>query len=106
MPLPSELKSAIYKETLPGSNKSIKFRPWNFGEEKNLLVASESGSAITKFTTVSELIKKCTFDKIKIEDLPQFYFEWLFIKIREKSEGEIINLLVNCPDDKKSKSTN
>ena len=39
---------------------------------------------------------------IKIDDLPTFDIEYLFLNIRAKSIGEDINLIVTCPDDKET----
>ena len=39
---------------------------------------------------------------IKIDVLPTFDIEYLFLNIRAKSVGEDINLVVTCPDDKET----
>ena len=39
---------------------------------------------------------------VKIDDLPTFDIEYLFLNIRAKSIGEDINLVVTCPDDRET----
>ena len=53
-------------------------------------------------SAVKDLIKNCVISRIKVETLPSFDLEYLFLKIRAASIGEIINLTVTCLDDKKT----
>jgi len=45
------------------------------------------------------LIKNCVISRIKVENLPSFDLEYLFLKIRAASIGENIVLTVTCLDD-------
>ena len=38
---------------------------------------------------------------IKVDKLPIFDFEYLYLKVRAKSVGEVVNLKLKCPDDEK-----
>ena len=52
---------------------------------------------------VKDVISKCILSKgIKVEKLSTFDIEYLFLNIRGKSVGEQIEVMVTCPDDKKT----
>ena len=49
---------------------------------------------------VKQVLKECVISKgIKIDQLPSFDIEYLFLNVRGKSVGETIDLLVTCGDD-------
>ena len=51
-------------------------------------------------TAIKTVIKNCILSKgVKIESLPTFDIEYLFLNIRGKSVGEEIEVNVICPDD-------
>ena len=39
---------------------------------------------------------------IKVDSLPTFDIEYLFLNIRGKSVGEAVDVVVTCPDDEKT----
>jgi hypothetical protein len=84
---------------LPSSGKDIKYRPFLVKEEKILLLALESEDDAQITSAVKELLKNCVITRIKVDDLPSFDLEYLFLKIRAASVGEIINMKVTCQDD-------
>jgi hypothetical protein len=99
MPLPS-LVVPTYELILPSTEKPIKFRPFIVKEEKLLLLALESESNIEITNAIITIISNCVLTKgIKVETLPTFDIEFLFLNIRKKSVGETIDLTVFCPDD-------
>lgn len=84
---------------LPSSGKDIKYRPFLVKEEKILLLALESEDDAQITSAVKELLKNCVTSRIKVDDLPSFDLEYLFLKIRAASVGEVINMKVTCQDD-------
>ena len=51
-------------------------------------------------TAIKSVIKNCVLTKgIKVEQLPTFDIEYLFLNIRGKSVGEDIEVNIICPDD-------
>ena len=102
MPLP-KVSTPVFELDLISSNKKVKFRPFLVKEEKSLLIALESGEEKTIINTLKSVLKSCILTRgIKVEDLPSFDLEYLFLNIRAKSVGEDINLVVTCPDDKET----
>ena len=48
-------------------------------------------------------LKECVFTKgVKIDQLPSFDIEYLFLNVRAKSVGETIDLVITCGDDGKT----
>jgi len=45
---------------------------------------------------------ECTFNKVKIDHMPMFDVEYIFLQIRSKSVGEVSKLKILCPDDGKT----
>ena len=103
MPLPT-IETPTYELKLPSTNKKIKYRPFLVKEEKILILALESKSQNEITNAVTDVLKKCILTRgIKVDDLPTFDIEYLFLNIRAKSIGEDIKLTVTCPDDGKTK---
>ena len=99
MPLPT-ISTPTYELTLPSSNRKIKYRPFLVKEEKSLLIALESGEEKTIINTLKSVLKSCILTRgIKVEDLPSFDLEYLFLNIRGKSVGESVDLMITCQDD-------
>ena len=99
MPLP-KVSTPVFELDLISSNKKVKFRPFLVKEEKSLLVALESGDEKTIHNTLKSVIKSCILTRgVKVEELPSFDLEFLFLNIRGKSVGESVELLVTCKDD-------
>jgi len=91
-----------YELELPSNGKTIKYRPFIVKEEKVLLLALESEDEKEVKQAVKDLIKNCVQTRIKVDDLPSFDLEYLFMRIRAAAVGEIITLNVTCKDDGKT----
>lgn len=101
MPLP-KLVVPEYDCELPSTGEKIKYRPFLVKEEKILLMAMESEDEKTMMNAVKTIIRNCTSLKRKIDDLPTFDIEYLFLRIRAKSAGEEADILLTCPDDEET----
>jgi len=99
MPLP-KISTPTYELELPSTEKTIKYRPFLVREEKLLVLAMESEDTKQITEAVKEVIKNCIQTRgIKVETLPTFDIEYLFLNIRGKSVGEEIEVNLICPDD-------
>ena len=99
MPLP-KIATPSYELELPSSGKTIKYRPFLVKEEKVLVIAMESEDTKQITNAIKAVLKSCVQTKgIKIEALPTFDIEYLFLNIRGKSVGEELEVNVICPDD-------
>ena len=103
MPLP-KIVTPSYELTLPSNGKKIKYRPFLVKEEKILILAIESSSLKQISTAIKDILKNCILTKgVKVDELPTFDIEYLFLNIRARSIGESIELVVTCPDDNETK---
>ena len=99
MPLP-KIATPVYELELPSTGQTIEYRPFLVKEEKVLVIALESEDTKQITTAIKNVIKNCIRTKgVKVEDLPTFDIEYLFLNIRGKSVGEEIEVNVTCPDD-------
>jgi len=99
MPLP-KIATPTYELELPSTKQKIKFRPFLVKEEKLLVLALESEDTKQITTAIKTVIKSCISTRgIKVEDLPTFDIEFLFLNIRGKSVGEDVEVNIIAPDD-------
>ena len=103
MPLP-KIATPSYELILPSTKKPVKYRPFLVKEEKILILAMESGSFDEIMNAIKTTLKDCILTRgIKVENLPSFDIEYLFLNIRAKSVGESVELTITCPDDDETK---
>ena len=99
MPLP-KIATPVYELELPSTGDTINYRPFLVKEEKLLVIALESEDTKQITTAIKSVIKACIQTKgIKVEALPTFDIEYLFLNIRGKSVGEELDVNIVCPDD-------
>lgn len=99
MPLP-KISTPSFFLTLPSTGKEIKYRPFLVREEKLLLLALESEDTKQITEAIKTVLKNCIETRgVKVETLPTFDIEYLFLNIRGKSVGEEIEVNIICPDD-------
>ena len=102
MPLP-KIATPTYELELPSTGETIKYRPFLVKEEKLLVLALESEDTKQITTAIKAVLKSCIQTKgIKVEALPTFDIEYLFLHIRGKSVGEELEVNVICPDDEET----
>ena len=64
-------------------------------------MAMETQNNKEMIKAVKEIIKNCTNVK-NLNELATFDIEYLFLKIRGKSVGEVSEFKLTCPDDEKT----
>ena len=101
MALP-KLTTPTYELEIPSTDEKIKYRPFLVKEEKILMMAMESKTSSDITQAVKDIVSECTFNKVKIDDMPMFDVEYIFLNIRSKSVGEVSKLKLLCPDDNKT----
>ena len=105
MPLP-KIATPTYELELPSTEKTIQYRPFLVKEEKVLVIALESEDTKQITTAIKSVISNCILTKgIKVENLPTFDIEYLFLNIRGKSVGEDLDVNIVCPDDGETQVT-
>ena len=102
MPLP-KIATPTYDIELPSTKQEIKYRPFLVKEEKVLVIALESQDNKQISNAIKTVLNNCIITKgIKVEKLPTFDIEYLFLNIRGKSVGEEVEVNIICPDDEET----
>ena len=105
MPLP-KIATPTYELVLPSTDETVQYRPFLVKEEKLLVLALESEDNKQITTAIKSVLKNCVQTKgIKVEQLPTFDIEFLFLNIRGKSVGEELEVNIICPDDEETQVT-
>lgn len=99
MSLPT-LNTPTYNLTVPSTKQRIKYRPFVVKEEKVLLMALESEDDTQIAEALKSIITCCVTTKdFKFDKLATFDIEYIFLNIRAKSVGEMVDLIIVAPDD-------
>ena len=99
MPLPT-IVTPTYELELPSTGKKVKYRPFLVKEEKLLVLALETENTKDISTAIKTVLKNCIQSRgVKVDNLPTFDIEYLFLNIRGKSVGEDIEVNLIAPDD-------
>lgn len=81
-----------FETVLPSNGKMVKYRPFLVKEEKVLYMALEGGDVGEIANAVTNVLNACTGDAVKVDELPFFDVEHLFLRLRGKSVGEMVQL--------------
>jgi len=98
MTLPT-MNIPTYELEVPSTKKKLAYRPFLVKEEKILLMAMEEEKETQLNRALKQVVNNCTFEKIKVDKLPLFDLEYIFLRIRAKSVGEVTKLSLLCQDD-------
>ncbi len=105
MPLP-KIDIATFELKLPSDGRKLKYRPFLVKEEKILLIAAESKNNDQILNAIEQVITNCVTESIDLDQMPSFDVEYIFLKLREKSIGDVIKVTVTDPEVKKKFEVN
>lgn len=88
-----------YTIKIPSTKKDFKFRPFLVRDQKALMIAQESNDNTVMLDTIKEVISSCTKSKVDLDKLASFDIEYIFLQMRAKSIGEIVELTFACDED-------
>jgi len=95
MALP-KLDQPTFKVKLLSLKEPVTYRPFTVKEHKILLMAAESKATEDILGAIRQIIRNCVIDDIDVDDLATVDFEMLFLNIRAKSVGEVVDLKYKC----------
>lgn len=98
MALP-KITAPTFTVELPFTNKEIKYRPFTVDEQKHMLIAAQGGDTKDILLNMVNLVDACTFGKHDFINKSIAQFEKVFLAIRSKSVGEIIEINYRCTND-------
>ena len=105
MALP-KITQPIYELTIPSTKKKIRYRPFTVAEEKLLMMAKEGTEVSDIVNVYKQIINNCCLDSINVDDLAFFDLEYVFIALRSKSVGNIVQAKVTDSDDSQEYNIN
>ena len=92
------IKHPTYSITIPSTKQNISIRPFTVQEEKLLLMARQSEDQDDVVKSIKQIITNCVIEKIDVDKLSTFDIEYIFIKLRAKSVGELVDLEYPVPN--------
>ena len=93
------INTPTYELTVPSTKETLVYRPFLVKEEKILLLAMEEEQDAHLNKALKQVVHNCTFQKVDVAKLPLFDLEYIFLRIRAKSVGEVAKIQVLCEDD-------
>lgn len=93
------IKPMFQRTTLLSSGKEVKIRPFNIGEQKQIILAKETAkNDIDVYKAVIDLIRGCA-EGVEPLELYQPEFEKLFYDMRSISDGNELEFTLRYKDD-------
>ena len=86
------INTPTYELVVPSTKDKLVYRPFLVKEEKILLMAMEEDKETQLNRALKQVVNNCTFQKVKVDKLPLFDLEYIFLRIRAKSVGEVAKL--------------
>lgn len=96
MALPTLNETPKYELIVPSTGRKLKFRPYLVKEEKVLIMAAESRDGTQMLNAVMETIKACIEKNFDVDSLTTFDIEYIFLRLRSKSVGEVSTVNLSC----------
>ena len=85
------LNAPRFNDTLPSTGEDFTYRPFLVKEEKYIQLTKDSEDINVIYESLKSLISSCTSLE-NVEKLSLFDIEYIFLRLREKSVGDIIEL--------------
>ena len=87
------LNTPEFETIIPSTNQKINFRPFLVKEEKILFMALQGNDPSEMNTAVQRVLESCiTTPGVDVSSFATFDLEYLFLRLRAKSVGEVIEL--------------
>lgn len=94
-----KIQHPTFNVTIPSLQKVVRLRPFLVREEKILLMAQTSDNPKDIILALQQVVNNCLVDPIDINTLTSFDIEYLFLKLRAKSVGNVIEMKYTDPED-------
>lgn len=101
-----KLTQPTFTIMLPSSGKKIKLKPFTVKEEKILLMSQQENTLESFFNAILQIVRNSVIDdSIDVVNLPLFDIEYIFVKLRSNSVGNILDIQVFDEEDQKNYET-
>ena len=92
------VSTPTYELTVPSTGEKVSYRPFLVKEEKTLLMAAEDQNISTITKAMRDIISTCTEGEVDLKTLAPYDIEYIFLQLRGKSIGDVINLNLKKPE--------
>ena len=86
--------------TLPSSGEKVVYRPFLVKEEKILMMSLQSGDPKDMVRGLKQIINNCMDQDLKVDTLPPFDLEYIFLQLRARSVGDVISINYSIAEEK------
>lgn len=94
-----KINQPSYSIYLHSKKKDVQYRPYTVGEEKILMMVSQSDDIKFINENIKKVIQGCILDPdVRVDELAAYDVENLLLKIRAKSSGEIAEIKYKDPE--------
>ena len=97
-----KIKHPVFTVTVPSTNNKLRLRPFLVREEKILLLAQTSADPGDIADAIKQVINNCVMDEVDVDTFTTFDLEYVFLKLRAKSVGNVIDLKYTDPLDQQT----
>lgn len=84
---------------IPSTKQKVRMRPFLVREEKILLMAQTSENPKDIVLAIQQVVNNCLVEDVDFDQLTTFDVEYLFLKLRAKSVGNVIEMKYRDPED-------
>lgn len=88
--------TTTYELTLPGKSEKIKYRPFLYKDYKAILHAKDLGDDGSFTQIIKEIVSDCLFGAVDVDNLPIYTIDYIFLMLRSKSIGEMVEAEYQC----------
>ena len=92
------VSTPTYELIVPSTGEKVSYRPFLVKEEKTLLMAAEDQNISTITKAMRDIISTCTEGEVDLKNLAPYDIEYIFLQLRGKSIGDVINLNLKKPE--------
>ena len=86
------IETPTYHLDIPSTKQKVRYRPFLVKEEKILLMAQQGEDVDEKIEAIKQIIRNCIVQDVDIEKLATFDIEYIFVNLRSKSIGNMVDL--------------
>lgn len=108
MPLPTIQVANFTLKKSEFIRNAITMRPFLVGEETILLQVKDSEDESEIMSAVKQVINQCVVEPkgMDVSDAPPFVLELMFLRLRQNSNGEVVELDYRCKNETEGKPCN
>ena len=97
------IKHPTFELKVPSTGNNLRYRPFLVKEEKILLLAQGSNESKDLVSAVKQIVNNCIVEgDVNVDAAPTFDLEYIFLKLRAASVGEIAKFTLNEDDGKEA----